>query len=242
MPEISILIPCHNESENLTPLVERLERVCLAGDIDAETIILDDASEDQTIGVAKSLQAKHKTLGIRVVHRFEPRRGYGALIRYGMAHARGRYCLLVTSDGAHPIEMLPAYLTEARSGAQLVQCSRYERAEDNRNIPMRFKLYLKAYRAAVRLLLAWDVRDPTCSFRLVDRVLLQSIGIRSNGLSLVPEITLKVFLSGGRIAFIPGSQSFRKRGISQFRFVRESTGYAYVLLRASLHRWGLQWF
>jgi len=242
MPEVSILIPCYNEAENLPKLLERLDRVCVNSDLDVETLILDDASKDDTFQIAQSMRSKYRALNIRVVHHFEPRHGYGALIRYGMAYATGRYCLLVTADGAHPLEMLPQYVSEVRKGAQLVQCSRYEKVEDSANIPRKFKIYLACYRALVRLLLGWDVRDPTCSFKLVDRIYLQAIGIRSNGQALVPEIPLKVMLSGGRIAFIPGSQTFHKRGISQFRFFRESTGYLYVLFRAFLHRLGIPWF
>ena len=242
MPEISILIPCLNEADSLPALIERLDKICFSADLDVETIILDDASTDHTIEVAKVLQSQHKALNIRIIHRFEPRRGYGALIRYGMACATGRYCLLVAADGAHPIERLPAYLSEARKGAQLVQCSRYERPEDSRDIPGRFKVYQALYRTFVRLLLHWDLRDPTCSFKLVDRTYLLAIGIRANGLSLVPEITFKVWLSGGKVVFVPGSQSFRPRGISQFRFIREALSYAYVLTRAWLHRLGLSWF
>ena len=243
MPELSILIPCLNESRHLPSLIDRFEKVCVGGDLDVETIILDDASSDNTIEVAKALQRKQKDLNIRIIHRFEPRRGFGALIRYGLAYATGRYCLIVAADGAHPIEMLPRYLGEARKGAQLVQCSRYERPKDNENIPKRFKSYQVLYRTMARLLLSWDIRDPTCSFKLVDRIYLLAVGIRSNGLSVIPEIVFKVKLSGGKIVFIPGSQSFRERGISQFSFLGEASSYGYVLLRAWLHYLGVRaWY
>jgi hypothetical protein len=99
------------------------------------------------------------------------------------------------------------------------------------------------YRALVRLLLGWDIRDPTCSFKLVDRIHLLAIGLRRNGTAIIPEITFKVWLAGGRVVFVPGAQSFRSRGISQFMFLREALTYAYVLLRAWGHRRGfLRWF
>ena len=242
MPELSILIPCLNEADGLPLLIERLEKISIGTDLDVETLILDDASTDDTIEVAKGLRASHRVLNIRVIHRFEPRKGYGALIRYGLAAATGRYCLLVAADGSHPIEMLPEYLAQARRGAQLVQCSRYERSEDQEDIPPQFRQYQNVYRLLVRLLLGWDIRDPTCSFKLVDRIHLLAVGIRCNGVAVVPEITFKVWLSGGKVVFLPGRQSFRRRGISQFRFLREAATYAYVLLRAWLHRLGVPWF
>ena len=65
----------------------------------------------------------------------------------------------------------------------------------------------------------------------------------TNNLSIVPEIAFKTYLLGGRIVFVPGSQGFHPKGISQFRFVREATSYGYVLIRAALHKAGvLSWF
>jgi glycosyltransferase involved in cell wall biosynthesis len=242
VPELSILIPCRNEADNLPLLIERLEKLSISTDLDVETIVLDDASTDDTIDVARVLQATHGALNIRIIHRFEPRKGYGALIRYGLACATSRYCLLVAADGAHPIEMVGEYLAHARQGAQLVQCSRYERPEDQEDIPPRFRVYQAVYRSLVHLLLGWDIRDPTCSFKLIDRIFLLAIGIRHNGVAVVPEITFKVWLGGGKVTFVPGRQTFRRRGISQFRILREACSYGYVLLRAWLHRCGLSWF
>ncbi len=239
MPEVSILIPCLNEGKTLSKLLDRLERVCLGADLDVETLILDDASEDDTLKVAQALRATHRPLNIRVVHRFEPRRGGGTLIRYGMAHATGRYCLLMTADGVHPLEDIPKYLAEARKGAQLVQTSRYEREEDSANVPSRFRRYQAIYRAAVRALLGMDVRDPTCSFKLVDRTFLLALGMRAINLSLIAEIVFKTYLAGGKIVFVPGKQSFREKGISQFHFLREASSFGYVLIRAWLHKIGL---
>lgn len=243
MPEVSLLVPCLNEAENLPKLLDRVERVCLGADLDVETLILDDASTDGTLQVAQGLRAKHRSLNIRIVHRFEPRRGLGSLIRYGLAYATGRYALLMTADGAHPIEDLPKYVVEARKGAQLVQCSRYERESDGEPIPRRFRAYASTYRAGVRALLDWDMRDPTCSFKLLDRTFLLAVGVRANNGSIIPELVFKTRLAGGKVAVIPGRQSFREKGISQFRFLREATSYAYVLVRAWLHKTGvLAWF
>mgnify|MGYP001566335774 CR=1 FL=1 len=62
-------------------------------------------------------------------------------------------------------------------------------------------------------------------------------------LRVIPEIVFKTHLAGGKIVFVPGAQSFREKGISQFHFLREASSYAYVLIRAALHRWGLlTWF
>ena len=76
MPELSILIPCLNEADSLPLLIERLEKLSISTDLDVETIVLDDASTDDTIEVARALQATRAALNIRIIHRFEPRIGH----------------------------------------------------------------------------------------------------------------------------------------------------------------------
>lgn len=242
IPELSIVIPSLNEADNLPPLLEKLNRVCIENNLDVEVIVSDDASQDDTLSIATSLQAQYPDLNIRVLHRYEPRRGYGAVVRYGLAHATGRFAAIVAADGQDPIYILPEMLNHARNGAQLVQCSRYSRPGDDKEVPPRFKLYQAIYRVLVRVLLGQHFPDSTYGFKIFDRVLVMALGVTSSRFSLSPEITFKALLSGGKIAFVPGSQRVRQRGVSKFALHRELIGYAYVLLRAWLHRFGILWF
>lgn len=242
IPELSIIIPCLNEEDNLPPLIEDLNRVCTDNNLDVEVIILDDASQDNTLGIATSLQPQYPDLNVRVLHRYEPRRGYGAVARYGLAHATGRFAGIVAADGQNPIHILPEMLDRARNGAQLVQCSRYSTPDDDKEVPSTFKLYQAIYRALVRVLLGQHFPDSTYGFKLFDRVLVMALGATSNRFSLSPEILFKVFLSRGEIVFVPGRQGVRQQGVSKFALRREIIGHAYVLLRAWLHRFGFLWF
>lgn len=241
-PELSIVVPCLNEAENLPSLIKDLNGLCVENNLEVEVIILDDASQDNTLSSAASLRSEYPDLNIRVLHRYEPRRGYGAVVRYGMAHAIGRIAAIVAADGQNPIHLLPEMLTHARNGAQLVQCSRYSNRGDDEEIPFRFKLYQVIYRALVGILLGQHFPDGTYGFKVFDRVLVMALGLTSNRFSLSPEILFKVFLSGGKVVFVPGRQGVRRRGSSKFVLRQEVIGHARVLLRAWLHRFGILWF
>lgn len=242
MPELSILVPCRNQGQTLPGLAARLQRVCIESDIELETIILDDASEDETLKMGMALQHQYPVLNVRVIHRARPRRGYGALLRFGLAHAASRYCLVVSPDENHPIELLPRYLAEARRGAQLVRCSGCNHSPNGNHIPATLKHYGAAYRALSRLLLASDLPDPTCSFTLIDRIYLTALGIHCNGLAVIPEMCFKIRLSGGAIASINADPMPTTPPIVQFTLTGDGLGYLYVLLRAWCHRLGLPWF
>jgi dolichol-phosphate mannosyltransferase len=219
-----------------------LNTVCVESNLDVEVLISDDASEDLTLKTAQTLHRKYPDLHVRVLHRYPPRRGYGAVVRYGLAHASGRFAAVVAADGENPVELLPEMLKLAREGAQLVQCSRYSAAGDDAEVPRVFKFYQRVYRALVRVFLGQTLPDSTYGFKLFDRVLALALGAGSNRFNLCPEITFKMLLSGGKVVFVRGRRRARTLGTNKFRLHRELDGFLLVLLRASLHRIGVAWF
>lgn len=242
-PELSVIMPCFNEEAALPAAVEHLSAVATHASLNLELIILDEESKDGTLRVAAGLIEKYPSLHVRVFHRVRRRVGFGAIVRYGLAHARGRYCAFVSADGGDPVELLPEFLKRLRAGAHHVQCSRYIRPEDERMVPRKYRLYQAVYRRLVRLALRREIRDSTYGFRAFDRVYVQALGLTANRFSVCPEITFKVLISGGTLEHVPGHPvPFRAGGSVKFELPHEIFGYAYVLFRAWIHRFGLYWF
>jgi len=242
LPELSVVVPCFNEADNLPVVLAELNSVCVENNLDIEVLISDDASEDLTLDTAQALHRRYPDLRVRVLHRYPPRRGYGAVVRYGLAHANGRFAAVVAADGENPVELLPEMLRHARAGAQLVQCSRYSFPGDDAGVPGIFKFYQHVYRLLVRVFLGQTLPDCTYGFKLFDRVLVLALGTGSNRFNLSPEITFKMLLAGGKVVIVRGCRRARRLGTSKFRLHRELDGFLLVLLRASLHRVGLAWF
>jgi dolichol-phosphate mannosyltransferase len=240
--ELSILIPCLNESSNLPIILPKLSNIIIRNNLDAELIILDDASIDDTYDVATKIMSQYDSIPWSVYKRYEPRRGYGAVVRFGLAHASGVYGISVSADDVDPIELIPVFIEEMRAGADLVQCSRYLRDKDADTIPFKYRFYQTIYRKLVELLLGQAIRDSTYSFKMYNRIQIMAMGLTSNRFSISPEITFKILLLGGKIVYIAGSQGTRVYGISKFKFRKEGFGFAWVLLRAFLHRIGILWF
>ena len=242
MSELSIIVPCLDESENLSVILPALVQVIRENELDAEIIVLDDASEDDTYAVAQRIMSEYSDIAWSAHQRYEPRRGYGAIVRFGLAHATGRFCTFVSADAVDPIHLLPVLLEHARAGAQLVQCSRYLKDEDTKTIPFKYKFFQSIYRFLIRLLLGQNIRDSTYAFKVFDRVYFLALGLASSRFSISPEITFKALLSDAKIVYVSGAQGVRQKGVSKFVFRREGLGFSYVLLRAWLHRFGILWF
>src|SRR3972149_5618359 len=64
-PELSLIVPTYNESENIVELVDRIEK--LRGSLSLELIIVDDNSPDGTDKIAEFLN--HKYGNIKVCRR-----------------------------------------------------------------------------------------------------------------------------------------------------------------------------
>lgn len=243
MPELSIVMPCFNEERTLPNAVAQLSAVVTEASLDAELIILDDESEDATLRVAQDLVDAFPSLHIRIFHRVRHRRGFGAVMRFGMAYATGRYCCFVSADGLDPVELLPEFVKRLRAGAHHVQVSRYIRPEDKRSVQRKFRVYQVIYRRMIRLLLGATITDSTYGFRAFHRALAIALGTSSNRFNICPEITFKMLLSGARMEYVPGQpHPYQGGGSTKFQLPIETPGYLYVLLRAALHRVGIHWF
>ncbi len=242
-PELSIIVPCLDEEDNVIITLDALGEVLQKSNIsDFEILVVDDASTDQTFQRSIEYAEKHPELHIRTSHRRNPRRGYGAIVRHGIAHARGRFCVPVSGDGVDPITLIPEMLEKARAGADLVQCSRYHRTEDRNTIPVSYKVLQFGWRWLIRLITGKKLPDSTYAFKMFRPVAALSQGITSNGFSIGPEIFFKVLLSNGKIDYVLSGQFVRRHGKSKFFFRREFFGFSYVLLRVFLHRLGVLWF
>jgi glycosyltransferase involved in cell wall biosynthesis len=242
--EISVIIPCRNDALVLRATLDALHRVVTHNSLSVETLVVDDESTDATIAVAIACAKEFAALHVRVLARKHLQPGFGGALRYGMAFAQGRYCVLLSSDGHDPVELIPALLRPLRAGKHLVQCSRFMLEEHAAAVPVKYRIYQSIYRTLTRLTLGDAVTDSTYGYRAFDRIFVQSLGLSANRFNVCPEMTFKVMLCGGSIEYVPGKpRALHQGGQSKFQLASEIWGYAYVLLRAVMHRTGLRrWF
>ena len=116
---VSIVIPTFNERENITPLVERIDRALDGRDY--EVVFVDDNSEDGTAELIDSLSGKYP---VRVIVRRDER-GLATAVIHGIEHSEGDTVVVMDADLQHPPEVIPALLSKTENGADIVIGSRY---------------------------------------------------------------------------------------------------------------------
>jgi glycosyltransferase involved in cell wall biosynthesis len=114
-PEISIVIPAYNESERLgSPLNTILEFVA-ANNINAEVIVVDDGSSDDTAKVAEKTFDAKPAVASSVI-RYEQNRGKGFAVKTGLMAAKADIALFSDADLSTPIEEMSKLVDPIRKG------------------------------------------------------------------------------------------------------------------------------
>jgi dolichol-phosphate mannosyltransferase len=103
IPELSVVIPVHNEAENLAPLLNEIS-AALDGSFDYEVVAVDDGSDDGTKERLVSLA--HALPRLRVV-RHAHRSGQSAALVTGVEAARAPWIATLDGDGQNdPADIL----------------------------------------------------------------------------------------------------------------------------------------
>ena len=105
MKKLSIIIPAYNEETRLgTPLRKVLEYVSQQN-LDAEVILVDDGSTDNTASTAKKVCNEFPLIQTNVI-RYDENRGKGFAVKTGMHASKGDIALFSDADLSTPISEL----------------------------------------------------------------------------------------------------------------------------------------
>ena len=237
-PEVSIIVPCLNEDQNIGTLVDKLVRITGEAEVEAEILIVDDCSDDYTFREALLLSNRYPN--VIALHKGLPR-GIGHAIRFGLDHARGRVGVVAMGDGVDPLAAIPDFQRKiVEEGYDLVLLNRYATPEGRLSVPLwPYRVYQTIYRTLCRWATGLPIQDPTYAFRGFDVEFVRSLQLESGGFEISPEITLKTWLRGGRIGELSGLMGRRVSGESKFLFSQQARGFAQVLVKAAVaHRAG----
>lgn len=104
--DFSIVIPAHDEAENLAPYLEEL-RTVLAGKGEYEVLCVDDGSTDDTL--PRLMAEAHRFPRLRIV-RHRRRYGQSAAIATGVGRARAAVIVTLDGDGQNDPADIPRLL------------------------------------------------------------------------------------------------------------------------------------
>ena len=238
MTDLSVIVPTYCEAENLPELVSRIHAAARAAGIDAEILVVDDNSPDQTRAVCAELSA---TFPLRLIVRTSDR-GLASAVIAGMNEAAGRVLLCLDADLSHPPEKIPELyraLAAAGDHADFVMGSRYV-ADGGTDEDWGWFRWLNSRVATWLARPLTRVSDPMAGFFALRRSdFEQAEELDPIGFKIALELIVKCRCR--HVAEVPIQFHDRKHGESKLN-LREQFNYLRHLRRLYAHRYkNLAW-
>jgi glycosyltransferase involved in cell wall biosynthesis len=209
-PELSIVIPVHNESPNIRPLYDELTQTLVHYGRSYEILIVDDGSTDDSFEQLAALQARDPRL--RVIQ-FRRNFGQTAAFAAGFAHARGR--LVVTSDGdlQNDPRDIPAMVALIEQGNDIVCGWRKDRKDTfvNRRLPSMLANGLISWATGVKL------HDYGCSLKVFRSEVVKPLRLYGEMHRFLPAIASQI---GVKIAEMVVNHRARNAGVTKYGITR----------------------
>jgi dolichyl-phosphate beta-glucosyltransferase len=169
----SIVIPAFNESVRIRPTLHALLRHLQEQNWDAEILVVNDGSSDDTAQIVREFGKLHPQV---LLVENPGNRGKGYSVRNGMLHARGDICLFTDADLSSPISEAQKLFDAIASGADIAIGSRWLRTElQTERQPLYRQLFGRIFNLALRVVLSLRFADTQCGFKAFRRDAVQRI-------------------------------------------------------------------
>ncbi len=169
----SIIIPAYNESARIGATLDKVLTYAAERRWEAEVIVVNDGSRDNTVEIVRQYVEKHPTL--RLLEN-PGNRGKGYSVRNGMLHAGGEVLLFSDADLSAPIDEAPKLFAAISEGADIAIGSRWLQSElQTQKQPLYRQLFGRIFNLLLRMILALKFKDTQCGFKAFSRRAAQAI-------------------------------------------------------------------
>jgi glycosyltransferase involved in cell wall biosynthesis len=209
-PKYSVVIPHHNEEENLSDLYAGLKAVMETSGEPFELVMVDDGSADHTFQLLREIAAiDSRVTVVRLRRNF----GQTSALAAGFDHARGEYVIAMDGDLQHDPADIPLFLEKIAEGYDIVSGWRKARVDNFwlRRIPSRCANWLMAKLSGV------DIHDFGTTFKAYRRELLGQVPLYGELHRFIPALAS---WHGATICEVPISNVNRAHGTSHYGISR----------------------
>ncbi|MCD4748380.1 MAG: glycosyltransferase family 2 protein [Thermoanaerobaculales bacterium] len=204
--DLSIIVPAHNEVDNLEPLVERVHRTLSDLNLHWELILVDDGSTD---GSSQRMDQMAEEEGRLTALHFEQRHGQSAALEAGFIHSRGKILGLIDADLQTFPEDFPMLLEELeRAEVDAVIGIRTERKDNWWK-----RLSSKIANGVRNRLTRENIIDTGCPLKVFRREAILGVTMFNGMHRFIPTL-LK--LEGYSVIQIPVRHTRRRMGVTKY--------------------------
>ncbi|PJK14079.1 dolichol-phosphate mannosyltransferase [Lysobacteraceae bacterium NML07-0707] len=229
-PELSVVVPVHNEEDNIAPLVTEI-LAALRGVVAFEIVYVDDLSRDATLARLQALQAT--TPELRVI-RHLANSGQSTAVRNGIKAARAPWVATLDGDGQNDpadIRKLLAERDRASADTKLFAGWRVNRQDSGS------KRWASRWANAIRARMLRDATPDTgCGIKLMERAAFLDLPYFDHMHRYLPALMQR---AGWRTLSVPVNHRHRVSGVSKYTNlgralvgVRDLLGVSWLISRS----------
>jgi glycosyltransferase involved in cell wall biosynthesis len=213
-PSLAITVPVYQEAENIENMIRQLE-ACVS--VPHQLAIVYDREDDNTLPVVRELMREFPNISLlRNCHGS----GVGVVnaIKTGFYETRSDYVCLVTGDCTDQPDAIVPMFELALSGNDLVSGTRYRKGGRKIGGPWVQTQLSRWGNWWFGKLTGLPIGDPTYSFKLYSRRLLDAVTIETEGgWAISFELSIKAHLAGFQMGEVGTRWLDRQLGESKFR-------------------------
>ena len=206
MAKYSIVVPFHNEEENVTTLYDRVKLVMEQVGEPFEMVFVDDGSLDRTFRMLEEIAAvDSRVLVVRLRRNF----GQTSALAAGFDHAQGDFLISMDGDLQHDPEEIPNFIARLEEGYDVVSGWRARRGDNLllRRIPSACANWMMARVSGV------EIHDFGTTFKAYRREVIHNIPLYGEMHRFIPALASWY---GASICEIPISNPARQHGRSHY--------------------------
>ena len=217
--KISIIIPAHNEEDNIREVIDKIEDTL---DIPYEIIVVNDHSSDNTPQVVRGLFARYQNIRL-AENKLE--KGFANALKTGFGLATTEAFIPVMADLCDELSTIKHIVDKIDEGYDLVCGSRYTK-EGGRLGGSKIKGFFSFFVGrSLQRLIGLPTSDIANAFKLYRKKVIGNIVIQSKGFEISMEIPLKAYFLGYKITEVPTVWKERTKGKSNFNMLKLAPGY-----------------
>ena len=205
--ELSVVVPVHNEAENVGPLIGEIG-TALDGVVDYEIVYVDDGSSDAT---AERLAEAGKGFPRLRVLRHRQQSGQSTALWTGVRHARAPWIATLDGDGQNDPADIPKLLSLALDPDLKLDLVAGHRVTRRDSVAQR--LASRIANGVRSRMLHDDTPDTGCGLKLFSREVFLALPYFDHMHRFLPALVLR---GGGRVRSVPVNHRPRQRGRSHY--------------------------
>jgi glycosyltransferase involved in cell wall biosynthesis len=172
-PQLSIVIPAYNESARIERTLERVMGCVVEQGWDAEVLVVDDGSKDDTAEIVGRWMDLHPRLHLV---KNPGNKGKGYSVRNGLLQAAGDVVMFTDADLSAPMEEADRLLAAIASGADVAIGSRWmDRTRQTIHQPLYRQFFGRCFNWITRTVMGLPFKDTQCGFKAFKRDAAQVI-------------------------------------------------------------------